>query len=284
MISIIVVTHNRKVLLNQCLKSLINQDFIEPYEIIVVDNNSCDDTAEFLENYCPNNKNIVYSRHSTTRSLAQCKRVAIQKSHGELIAFIDDDCVASKDWLKRINNGSESSDIVAGAVLAANDIQWPPWWTNSLNWLIGVNPTPYEGFLPLGSNIAFKRHILKHIDENTLPPCSSIVNNLPYAEDNYRLTKALGFGFNMHIDEHAIVYHHIPRERLAIRYLIKRSYYEGVCQVLFNRSFKKFWISLIALMLNPLRFLLSWDYNRLFRMIVNLSYVYNYVKCLVVSR
>ena len=279
MISIVVVTYNRKKLLKQCLESVINQNFIDTYETIVIDNGSSDGTEEFVKNEYNNNVTIITNNRK--KSLAACKYFGTQKANGDIVAFIDDDCYASNNWLTAIKESLLKYDFVGGMVLPIPNMKFPRWWRYSLDWLIGIAQKPNRTFLPIGSNVAFKKCVLdalplgaNHmgVDENQLHPD---------LEDNYRVKKALNLGFSMIINPQMIIYHHVPKYRLKIKYLMKRSYEEGGTWVLCEKKFRIFIYCLIAAVLDPIRYLISWDSNRFFRMIVHVSYVYNYFKSIL---
>ncbi len=98
-ISILVVTKNRSRLLNKCLQSLVAQRQ-KPREIIIVDNNSTDDTKKIIESFRDSlNTRYVYTKaHGYPKvynyGLAQCR--------GAWIVFLDDDCIAEPSWFSSI--------------------------------------------------------------------------------------------------------------------------------------------------------------------------------------
>jgi len=111
MISIIIPTYNRAELLSKCINSLIKQDYPKnKYEIIVVDDGSSDNTKELAENFIKKYKNIQYINHPKNRGVAASRNTGIKKAKGDLFAFLDNDCIASKNFLKNIdfefNNGN----------------------------------------------------------------------------------------------------------------------------------------------------------------------------------
>ncbi len=206
--------------------------------------------------------------------LNTCKKLGMQNASGEIAVFIDDDCIASNNWLNTIERSIADYDFIGGAVLPVSNTQFPRWWNSSLNWLIGINPNPTDKFPPLGSNIAFKKNVLQKLEE---------INNkgsslLPYIEDYYRVKQALKNGLSLKVVPDMLVYHHIPRERLKIKYLIKRSYAEGKARAGFDKNISLLFISLIKLFINPIKFILFLDINYLFQAIVNISYIFNYIK------
>ena len=101
---------------------------------------------------------------------------------------------------------------------------------------------------------------------------------LPYAEDNYRIRKALAMGFSMGINPNMAVYHQVPRKRLKIAYLIKRSYNEGVALVSYENKIGNILFSFVSLPYNFIRLFISLDINRIFRIISNGSYILHYIK------
>jgi len=270
MTSVIIVTYNRKRLLTDCLNSVLGQNDPGAFEVIVVDNHSPDKTADLIRDDFQDRVKFVSA--GSRVSLVKAKELGLNASAGDIIAFTDDDCAVSKDWLKETNKTLALNDLAGGAVLPA-DSRLPGWWKSSLNWLIGINPSPDSKFPPLGSNIACRRQVLEKI--RTDP---SIKELLPYGEDNYRVKKALAAGFSMGINKDMIVYHQIPAKKLTIPCLFKRSWQEGRCLVSYNKHPGDIAYNLLSLPLNLLRALFFLDLNRFFRMIVNLSFLFNRLK------
>lgn len=95
-VSVVVPTRNRSAKLAATIDSLLAQTYPrERYEIIVVDNDSTDDTARVIQSYPHVRYEFVNHRHSSYA--ARNRGVAVAR--GEVLAFIDDDAVAHPDWL-----------------------------------------------------------------------------------------------------------------------------------------------------------------------------------------
>lgn len=94
-VSFIIPTYNANDYIEQCLKSIINQDYPKnKYEILVVDGRSKDRTREIAKSYGA----IIIDNPQKDPETA--KSLGIQKSKGEIIALVDsDNIIVKKDWL-----------------------------------------------------------------------------------------------------------------------------------------------------------------------------------------
>lgn len=92
-VSVIVPTYNRANLIARAIKSVLNQTY-QNFEIIVVDDKSTDGTKEVVKNFKDKRiKYICLKKNSGTSS--KPRNVAIEKSQGKYIAFLDSD----DEWL-----------------------------------------------------------------------------------------------------------------------------------------------------------------------------------------
>jgi glycosyltransferase involved in cell wall biosynthesis len=95
-ISVIIVTYDRAKMLRDALCSLAAQTRL-PDEVIVVDNNSSDNTKEVVDNF-KQGLNIKYVLERT-QGTSTARNTGIKDASGDIIVFLDDDCVADKKWL-----------------------------------------------------------------------------------------------------------------------------------------------------------------------------------------
>ena len=96
-ISVIVITLDRAESLQEALRSLIRQKR-QPDEVIVVDNGSTDNTKEVVLNF-KDKLNIKYV-YEAQSGIPYARNAGIRNATKDIIAFIDDDCVADRNWLK----------------------------------------------------------------------------------------------------------------------------------------------------------------------------------------
>lgn len=97
-VSIITVTWNRKADLYRCLNSIKKIDYPN-YEIIVVDNNSIDDTVKMIENEFIEVKLI---KNEQNLGAAEGRNTGIKYAKGEFIFFLDSDNILHPNCLKEL--------------------------------------------------------------------------------------------------------------------------------------------------------------------------------------
>ena len=130
LLSIVICTYNRKPFLELCLNSIIDQT--EKYsekkiEVIVIDNNSSDNTKQFIYEY-KSKKPIIYFLEKK-QGLSYARNTGIELSKGEYIAFIDDDATINEKWLDSLLGGIKNtkSKVFGGPIYPRFEIECPKW-------------------------------------------------------------------------------------------------------------------------------------------------------------
>jgi glycosyltransferase involved in cell wall biosynthesis len=98
-ISVVVVTRNRAEWLKDALNSLTRQSR-QPDEVVVVDNGSTDHTKEVVSSF--SDRLTMKYVYEAIRGIPRARNAGIRNTTGDIIAFIDDDCVADEDWLRYV--------------------------------------------------------------------------------------------------------------------------------------------------------------------------------------
>lgn len=99
-ISVAIVTRNREKFLKECITSLFAQT-VPPDELLIIDNNSSDNTKKVtkrLTKKAPFRIRYFLEKHV---GYAYGYNSGLENSENNWIIFIDDDCIASPDWLKK---------------------------------------------------------------------------------------------------------------------------------------------------------------------------------------
>ena len=108
-ISVIIPFYNAKIFLNECINSLLNQDFDKPYEIIMIDDGSTDNGIKIIkENYLSSIKLIS---HKTNIGPASARNSGLKSASGEFIYFLDVDDNIAKDTLKTLYREAKKDNL-----------------------------------------------------------------------------------------------------------------------------------------------------------------------------
>lgn len=107
--SIIINTLNRGHTLENTIKSLFYLDYKYDYEVIIVDGNSTDNTAEILDKY----KRYIKIGNCPCANLSMSRNIGIAMADSNYIAFIDDDAIPEPEWLTNIMKKFDREDVAA---------------------------------------------------------------------------------------------------------------------------------------------------------------------------
>lgn len=108
----IIVTHNRKELLNECIDALLSQSF--PCDILIIDNDSTDGTKDLVFQNYANNDKITYCRLDENIGGAGGYNFGLKeacKKDYDYFWLMDDDCIVNKDSLDKL---IEADKILSG--------------------------------------------------------------------------------------------------------------------------------------------------------------------------
>lgn len=95
-ISVVVPVHNGQATIEQCLRTLLACDYPEDRrEIIVVDNNSNDETASLVRKFA-----VQYLTECSRQSSYKARNTGILAATGEIVGFTDADCRVDRGWLR----------------------------------------------------------------------------------------------------------------------------------------------------------------------------------------
>ena len=155
-ISVIIPVYNNELTIRSCLDSIFNLNYSN-FEVIVVDDCSSDKSIDIVRNY---SCRIVSLPENMGAGAARDKGVS--EATGEIVAFIDADCVVSKDWLDRINRGMMQDIIgISGRYdLAKNKDMLSKIFLSIRDTINILYKKPRKIIFCLGGNCAFWRSVL----------------------------------------------------------------------------------------------------------------------------
>ncbi len=97
-ISIIILNYNGKIFLEDCFKSVLNQSF-EDFEVIFIDNNSTDNSFDYVKERFNNEKIKLYQLKENL-GFTGGNNYGLKFAKGEYIVLLNNDTIVEKDWLK----------------------------------------------------------------------------------------------------------------------------------------------------------------------------------------
>lgn len=90
LVSINICTFNRADLIAKAIESALAQNYPN-IEIVIVDDNSTDDTEEVVKKFAYQNQNIYFFKTSGNQGITKNRNFGLEKSHGKYIAVLDSD-------------------------------------------------------------------------------------------------------------------------------------------------------------------------------------------------
>lgn len=149
-LTIIIPTFNRKISLRNCIESVRSQTH-HNIEIIVVDNGSTDGTIEALRKISDSRVSVIELPKNA--GAASARNEGIKRAYSSLIAFLDDDCVASPEWAGCLIQSFQKpkTDVVIGRTFYVRE----NFRAHFPDRMVGNN----HGTWPGAGNIAFRSHV-----------------------------------------------------------------------------------------------------------------------------
>jgi glycosyltransferase involved in cell wall biosynthesis len=93
-VSVIIPTYNRENLIGRAIYSVLKQTY-QDFEIIVIDDDSTDNTREVIKEFQRKDKRIKYIKHGKNKGGSAARNTGIREAKGKYIAFQDSD----DEWL-----------------------------------------------------------------------------------------------------------------------------------------------------------------------------------------
>ncbi len=160
-ISVIIASYNSKRTIAECLRSLEGPSRKRGVEIIVVDS-STDGTAELVREFFPKVKLI---RFRERKYCGDARNAGIGMAKGDIIAFIDADCIADMNWVNEIMKAHRSPHLAIGGAVSNGTpeslIAWAAFFCEFSQWM----PTTRRKYMKdiAGANISYKREVFEKL-------------------------------------------------------------------------------------------------------------------------
>ena len=241
--SVIIPTLNQSFKLRLCLEHLSRIDFDpERFEVIVIDNGSNDETKAATISFQSRIINLRY-HYCARLGLMAARHMGAEEARGEILCFLDDDSMVTKEWLKGISESFRHDHVVVagGPCIPKYEVEPPHWmkyfWEKT-------KEGRYNGFLSLvdfgnksrwiypvfvfGCNYSIRRKTFFEFG-GTCPDyypenCQQYIGD---GESGLSL-KLFNAGYKAFYNPIARIYHSISASRLTIEYFCWKRKYNGI--------------------------------------------------------
>jgi len=243
-LSVVIATWNRVPLLADTLRALAAQE-VPPglaWEIVVVDNNSTDATAQVVDEFAAGAPVPLRRVFEPEQGLSRARNRGIREAQGTILAFCDDDVLPAGDWVARIPAALErwSADGIGGRILPRFEGPSPPpaWLTGNRRLLRQLALMDWEESGPLalplapnpqvwGANMAFRREVFDRVGEFD-PRRGVFGRRLFRGEEADLIARALSLGMRIAYDASLTVHHRIGPDRMRKAYFRRLAFDDGV--------------------------------------------------------
>ena len=243
-VSVVVCTRNRAGYLRTLLESLGGQSIPDaPFEVLVVDNGSTDDTPAVVRAFA--DALPLRSVSEPTPGLQHARNAGWQAARGRIVAYLDDDAVAQPGWLAAAHAAfvrEPRAGIVGGRILPIWEAPRPVWLSEMsaraltiVDWPGGpkrVADVRREWFA--GANMAMPRAVLAEVG-GFHPALDRMGDNMLSNGDIHVQYKIVARGYAAVYEPAMAVRHAVTPERLTKAWFRRRYFWQGISDVVMNQ-------------------------------------------------
>lgn len=236
MLSCIICTYNREKYIYECLSRLANNSEQKGWEIVLVNNNSTDNTATECKRFEEDFPNVNYHYFvETQQGLSFARNRGIAESRGEWLVFLDDDAMVEPNYIANlqldISNHPEAAAF-GGQIEPFFEGETPRWlspWAMGFVSAIDLGDKVISfaaNKYPIGANMGIRRDVIEQIGEfNTT--LGRIGNNLLGGEEKDIFNRIRERQLPILYFPNIKVKHCIPPKRTTTEFIAKLGYGVG---------------------------------------------------------
>ena len=228
MISVIICTYNRERYIGEALKRVAKTKYRE-YEIILVDNNSTDGTAQIVKDFIKANPGVPIKYFlETKQGLSNARNRGMEEANGDVFVFLDDDSLVQGDYLKTLDDYltlNPQADAFGGRIEPLFDecprpkwlCRWSMGWVSALD--MGDSVHEFEGkAFPIGANMGIRRAIAEKAGPFN-PDLGRKGGNMDAGEEKDMFRRIRAAGGTIWYFPELRVQHVIPEKRTTLEYV-----------------------------------------------------------------
>lgn len=246
MISIIVCTYNREIYLPKMLQSILDQTCsTDKFEVILVNNNSPDNTHQICIDYQEKNKTINFHYFlETQQGLSYARNRGLKEASGDYLIFIDDDAFLDENYIEELESYlKDTPELVGfgGKILPYLECELPNWMSPYLSTLMSIIDLGKDVKLfsgkkyPIGANMGVSRDVVEKIGNfnEALGRSGSSMLGGEEKDFFFRIKQA---NISIYYFPKMLVNHVIPPKRLTVEFVKKQAEGIGVSERLRTKN------------------------------------------------
>jgi glycosyltransferase involved in cell wall biosynthesis len=229
-VTVAIPTYNRAAFLRQTLAGIAQQQFPrDHFEVLVIDNNSRDDTRAVVESFAASQPAPRYLLE-TNQGLDHARNRAIAEARGDIILFGDDDILVQPDWIAQMAvpllvDAARRIGAVGGEVIPVFPDSLPAWvaeWHSPLAFRPDTGPLPAK-HSPMGANLAFPRWVFERLGPFHTA-LDRAAGNYFSGGDSEMIRRVRDAGLEVWFSPGAAVKHQMPANRTTFRYAARHAF------------------------------------------------------------
>ena len=236
-ITVIICTYDRCQSLKKTIESVSAQTLSNAcaWEILVVDNNSSDETRQVVEDFRSKYPERFRYICESQQGVSRARNAGILAARGKILAFIDDDETADPKWLEKLTSNLHSGEWAGagGRVLPPSDFSPPGWLSLKSSFakgpLAAFDLGSEAGQLnepPFGANMAFRREVFGKLG-SFRTDLGRTGNNLISNEDTEFGRRVMAAGLYLRYEPSAVTFHPVESRRLTKKYFLEWWFNKG---------------------------------------------------------
>ncbi len=248
--SVVITTYNRAKLLADTLRSLAAQQ-VSPdlrWEVIVVDNNSRDDTPEVARSFGQTPGLSVRYAFEPRQGQSFARNLGVEAADGAVVLFTDDDIIPNVDWVSAMLRalGADDCDGAGGKVLPRWEVKVPAWLagrSDLMSWLALVESEearvleyPLVGDRRIvGASMGFRRSVFQEFGR-FLTSLGHRGGRMYGGEEVEFINRLLLKGRRIRYDPSIVVRHRIRADRVSRSFFLRRYFDHGCGEARFQAA------------------------------------------------
>lgn len=224
-------TQRRWDLLLDVIESVRAQTVAAQEILVVIDHNE-----ELFERLIEIIDDVTVVESTGPRGLSGARNTGVGLADSDVVAFLDDDAEAAPDWLERLLVLYDDPDVLAvgGRVEPVWEKGRPGYFGEELDWIVGCShrgmpKVASEVRNVIGANMSFRLEVLRQVGGFNISLGRQGSLPLGCEETEICIRSKMGTpGSRIVYEPAAVVRHHVPAERGTLRYMLSRSWSEGL--------------------------------------------------------